>query len=107
MSSLEDIVSAAMAAPPYRREEALRLLRGQLAKPEPYVTLRGLARATGFSVTTLRRWEVPGHVVGGARRYRLSEVEEYFRSSEFRRRVAALRVERRIAVHPTMRSPVV
>lgn len=95
MTGLEEIVSAAMVAPPDKREEALRLLRGQLPKPEPYVTLRGLARATGFGVTTLRRWRVPGNVVGGARRYRVSEVEEYFRSTEFKRRVAALRAERR------------
>lgn len=94
MTGLEDIVAAAMAAPPDRREEALRLLRGELPRSEPYVTLRGLARATGFGVTTLRRWQVPGHVIGGARRYRVSEVQEYLRSSEFKRYVSALRATR-------------
>ena len=107
MTGLEDILSAAMAAPPDRREEALRVLRGQLARSGPYLTLRGLARATGFGVSSLRRWQVPGHIVGGARRYRVSEVEEYFRSTEFRRRVSALRAERRNEVFPAMRRPVV
>lgn len=94
MTSLEDIVSAAMSAPPDRRERALQLLRGELAKSEPYQSLRGLSRALGFGVTTLRRWRVPGHQIGGAKRYRVTEVQEYLASEEFQRRVAAIRAER-------------
>ncbi len=95
MTSLEDILSAAMTAPPIRREGALRLLRGELPKSEPYQSLRGLSRALGFGVTTLRRWKVPGHQIGGAKRYRLTEVQEYIASERFSRRVAALRAERK------------
>ena len=95
MTNLEDIISAARAAPPIRREEAFRLLKGELPRSEPYVTRRGLARALGFSATTLRRWKVPGHKIGGAKRYRVTEVKEYLASGEFRRRVAALRAERK------------
>jgi hypothetical protein len=95
--ALEDIMAAAMSAPPERREAALRVLRGELPKAEPYLTLRGLSRRLGFGTTTLRRWRVPGHVVGGARRYRVGEVEAYFATDTFRRRKAALRAERRHA----------
>ncbi len=94
MTGLEDLVAAAMSAPPERREEALRLLQGQLPKPEAYLTLSELARRLGVCRGTLRRWRVPGHDLGGYRRYRLSEVEAYFTSDAFRRRQAALRAER-------------
>lgn len=95
MTDLEYIVSAAMAASLERREAALRLLKGELPKSEPYVTLRGLSRALGFGVTTLRRWKVPGHQIGGAKRYRVTEVQEYLASEGFKRRLAALRAERK------------
>jgi len=98
--ALEDIMAAAMSAPPDRREAALRVLRGELPRSEPYVTLRGLSRRLGFGVTTLRRWRVPGHVVGGAKRYRVGEVEAYFLTESFQRRKAAVRAERRKS-HPT------
>lgn len=97
MTGLEDLVAAAMSAPPERREEALRLLQGQLPKPEPYLTLSELARRLGVCRATLRRWRVPGHDLGGHRRYRLAEVEAYFRSEDFQRRQAALRAEARDA----------
>lgn len=98
MTAIEDIITAAMSASPERREAALRILHGQLAKPEPYLTLRGLSRGIGFGVTTLRRWKVPGHQIGGAKRYRLSEVQEYLASEGFKRRLAALRAERKSSV---------
>jgi hypothetical protein len=91
---LEDIMSAAMTAPPERREAALRILRGELPKAEPYLTLRELSRRLGFGITTLRRWRVPGHGVSGAKRYRLGEVEAYFSSEDFQRQKAAARAER-------------
>lgn len=87
-------MAAAMSAPPERREEALRLLRGQLPKPEPYFTLSELARRLGVCRATLRRWNVPGHDLGASPRYRLTEVEAYLRSEAFVRRQAALRAER-------------
>ncbi len=94
MTGLEDLVAAAMSAPPERREEALRLLQGQLPKPEAYLTLSELARRLGVGRATLRRWKVPGHDFGGYPRYRLTDVEAYFRSEAFQRRQAALRAER-------------
>jgi hypothetical protein len=95
VTSLEEIMQAAMTAPPEKREAALRLLRGNLPKPEPYLTLRELGQRLGFGATTLRRWQVPGHDLGACHRYRLSEVEAYLKSEAFMRRQAALRAERR------------
>lgn len=102
--SLEVLVQAALAAPPLRREAALAVLRGELVAVEPggsapvierYLTLRGLSRVTGFSVTSLWRWEVPSVSFGGRQRYRLSDVQKYFGSRDFERRLAGLRAERR------------
>lgn len=102
-SSLEPLLQAALAAPPLRREAALRVLAGELvavepggsAPPsEPYLSLRGLSRATGFSTSSLWRWQVPGVSFGGRQRYRLSDVQKYLGSSDFERRLAALRAER-------------
>ena len=95
MTGLEDIVQAVMAASPERREEALRLLQGNLPKPEPYLTLRELGRRLGFSTATLRRWQVPGHDLGACPRYRMSEVEAYLKTDAFKRRLMALRAMRR------------
>ena len=95
MNSIEEIIQAAMSAPSERREQALRLLQGKLPKPEPYLTLRELSRKTGFGVTTLRRWRIPGHDLGGVIRYQLSDVDKYLKSQGFRRHKAALRADRR------------
>jgi transposase-like protein len=97
MTALEDLIQAAMSAPPERREAALRLLQGNVPKPEPYLSLSELARRLGLCRATLRRWCVPGHDLGGRRRYRLTEVEAYFKTEDFQRRQAALRAERRNA----------
>lgn len=93
--SLDDLVRAAMSAPLEKREAALRLLQGQHPKPEPFLTLRGLCKELGFGATTLRRWRVPSHDLGGHRRYRVGEVEAYLSSESFLRVKAALRAERR------------
>ena len=95
MTSLDELMVAAMSASDERREAALRLLQGKLPTPEPYLTLRELCRRLGFGATTLRRWHVPGQDLGGHRRYRLNEVEAYFASEAFQRRQAALRAERK------------
>ena len=95
MIALDEIMAAAMSAPTELREAALRILRGELPKAEPYLSLRELSRRLGFGVTTLRRWRVPGHVAGGTKRYHLGEVEAYLASTSFRRRQAAIRAERR------------
>ena len=97
MTELEDLMKAAMAAPVAKREEALRLLKGQLPRPEPYLTLADLGRQLGFSTRTLSRWQIPSHHLGGHQRYRLTEVEAYLRTEDFERRLAALRAERRLS----------
>ncbi|MCL4181399.1 MAG: hypothetical protein KJ072_27130 [Verrucomicrobia bacterium] len=106
MSAFEDLVQAAMTAPADRQKEALRLLRGQPGAssekamlvstgPEPYLTLRATAKRLGMSTATLRRWKIPGHELGGRPRFRVSQVEAYLQSDEFKRRVAALRAIRK------------
>ncbi len=97
-------MQAAFTAPDELKIEALRILRGEgtaaeAAPPprpfEPYFTLSQAARQLGFSERSLSRWHVPGHDLGGHRRYRLSEVLDYLASQDFQRRSAALRAERR------------
>ncbi len=94
MTGLDAIVQAAMAAPADRREAALLLLQGQTPRVEPFLSLVGLSRTLGVSVSTLARWDPPAHELGGRPRYRVSEVEAYLQSDEFKRRAAALRAER-------------
>jgi len=104
MIALEEIVQAAMLASPERKREALRILRGESpsacdvsspALPEPYLTLKEVAKRLGLNPTTLWRWNVPGHALGGRRRFKLPEVIAYLESDEFKRRVSALRASRR------------
>ncbi len=59
------------------------------------LTLRQLSRETGISPTTLWRYRVPKHDLGGRPRYKLSEVLAYLESDQFKRRAAALRAERK------------
>ena len=104
MSALEELMQAALVAPEERRAEALRLLRGGPSEhaeadtgPEPYMTLREIARRLNVSSCSLWRWQVPGHELGGRRRFRLSEVTEYLESDAFKQRAAELKEERREA----------
>ncbi len=97
-----DFLSALLAAPEERRAEALRVLRGDAGPntpadrgPEPYLTLREVGRRLGVSPCSLWRWQVPGHELGGRRRFRLSEVAAYLESAEFKRRADDLKLERR------------
>ena len=80
MSVLENLISAALAAPKEKQEHALRVLRAEdIGGPcmEPFLTLRETARQLGVSACTLWRWKVPGHEIGGRRRFRMSEVVAY------------------------------
>ncbi len=102
MSSMEELMQAALVAPEDRRAEALRVLRGEAGQkaepdpgPEPYLTLREIGRRLGVSPCSLWRWQVPGHELGGRRRFRLSEVQAYLESDEFRERADELRAERK------------
>ena len=100
--STSDFLTALLAAPEDRRAEALRVLRGDADQdaeadrgPEPYLTLREVGRRLGVSPCSLWRWQVPGHELGGRRRFRLSEVAAYLESAEFKRRADDLKLERR------------
>jgi len=102
MTAIEELMQAALVAPEARRTEALRVLRGEAAQeveavpgPEPYLTLREVARRLGVSACSLWRWGVPGHELGGRRRFRLSEVAEYLEGDEFRAKAEKLRAERK------------
>ena len=97
-----DFLAALLTAPEERRTEALRVLRGDAGQaaeadrgPEPYLTLREVGRRLGLSPCSLWRWQVPGHELGGRRRFRLSEVAAYLESAEFKRRADDLKLERR------------
>jgi len=49
----------------------------------------------GVSAISLWRWKVPGHELGGRRRFRVSEVLAYLESPEFKAIAEALKTERR------------
>ena len=105
-TSVEDLLRAALAAPPDLRSQALGVLEGRAraveldaqpdADAEGYVGLQGVARHWKVSPCTVWRWDPPSHDTGGRRRYRLSEVTAYLASEDFKRRRAALRAERRL-----------
>ncbi len=89
-----------------RKVAALRVLRGEaaLADPaevaiaaEPYLTLREVGKRLCISPCSLWRWGVPGHEMGGRRRFRMSEVTAYLDSDAFRHRADELKAERREA----------
>ena len=102
-----ELLAAMVVAPVELKEAALLLLRGeaQLATaavdvkptptgPEAYVTLKECAKRLGVSSCSLWRWGVPGHPLGGRRRFRVTEVAAYLESAAFRERVEELKRER-------------
>jgi hypothetical protein len=103
-----DLLTAVVAAPVERKEAALLLLRGEAEitmvsattepvaiGPEPYLTLKACAVRLGVSSCSLWRWGVPGHELGGRRRFRVTEVAAYLESAAFRERVEELKAGRR------------
>ena len=101
MTLTEEIMQAAFAAPDERKVEALRVLRGERPAAaeerdtEKFLTLKECARRLGLSACSLWRWQVPGHELGGRPKFRLSEIEAYLASDEFRRRAVELREQDR------------
>lgn len=94
------LLQAMMAAPEELKIAALKTLRGdpvtkRPVEPERYMTLRGVAKSLGISACSLWRWGVPGHELGGRRRFRISEVQAYLASEAFRKRAAELRQDRK------------
>jgi len=100
-NTLDTCMRALLEAPADRRAIALRVLTGDApeqpaaARPEPYKTLRQVSQETGLSATTLWRYAIPGHELGGRRRFRLTEVLEYLESDAFRDKAIELKNERR------------
>ena len=99
-----DLLAAVLAATPDRKAMALRVLRGEdggvggekkNALPERFVTQRELVKMLGVSAISLWRWKVPGHELGGRRRFRVSEVMAYLESPEFKALAEELKVMRR------------
>lgn len=102
-----DLLAALVTATPERKVAALRVLKGEVPEvrdprsavreTEPYLTLRELGRRLGISPCSLWRYDVPGHELGGRRRFRMSEVEAYLASKEFKQKAEDLKEERREA----------
>jgi hypothetical protein len=107
MTLTEEIIQAALVAPDARKSNALRVLRGETppvdaetlrrcsGQAEQFLSLSECARRLGLSACSLWRWKVPGHELGGQRRFRMSEVEAYLASDGFKKRVADLKEDRR------------
>jgi predicted DNA-binding transcriptional regulator AlpA len=86
----DDTITAEQAA------RALDILTGKQAtpqrqEPERYMTLRAVAEVLGVSACSLWRWSVPGHDLGGRRKFRISEVQAYLDSDEMKKRAEELR----------------
>jgi len=108
-----DLLAAVVAATPERKEAALRVLRGEVpavdeatrrlvaGEAEPFQTLREIGRRLTVSPCSLWRWGVPGHELGGRRRFRMSEVEAYLASDAFKRRAIELREKDRARRGPS------
>jgi len=98
-----DLLAAVVAASPDRKELALRVLRGEAViesvpgrlETEPFLTLKECARRLGVSACSLWKWKVPGHELGGRPKFRMSEIETYLASDEFKKRAAELREQDR------------
>ncbi len=109
MTLTEEIMQAAFSAADDRKREALKVLKGESlsadaetirrcsGQAEPFLTLQEIGRRLNFSACSLWRWKVPGHELGGRRRFRMSEVEAYLASDDFKKRAKELKEERRDA----------
>lgn len=100
MTLTEELITVAVTATDERKAAALRALRGEaevagqrpeFGAPEVFVTLKECGRRLGLSACSLWRWGVPGHELGGRRKFRMTEVEAYLQSKEFKRKAAGLR----------------
>lgn len=85
--TFESLYDEFRAAPEERQAAAYRVLRlgqSESVAPDPgagkFLTLKEAAKTLGFHPVTLYRWRVPGHRIGGRRRFLLSEVREFLLS---------------------------
>lgn len=94
----DDIIRALFIADNAVKPHALAVLQGKdtrTATVEPYLTLRRLAKELGISACSIWRWKCPSRNLGGRPRYRISEVEAYLASAEFKSRTDELRAARK------------
>ena len=88
-------------------EQVIGILVGAVSKPreapEPYMTLKEAARKLNISACSLWRWRVPGHDFGGRRKFRISEIEAYLETDEFKERAKELRAEYRASARAIKR----
>lgn len=93
-----EFLITALAASDEQIAAALRVLQGkdtgEHVTTEPYLTLKEVGRKLNLHPSTLWRWDVPGHSLGGRKRFRLSDILAYLESSKFRTRVNKLRADR-------------
>jgi hypothetical protein len=91
-----EILQALVNADAATRLKALQVLRKEAttSEPEPYQTLRQVSKHLHLHPVTLWRWDIPGHSLGGAKRYRLSEVDAYLHSDAFRARISRTKLDR-------------
>ena len=98
------LLQAVLHAGEDEKRAALRALQGvseadqASTRVEPYLTLREVSKQLNISPVSLWRWEIPGHILAGRRRFRMSEVQAYLESEAFRNKAEALREQRRAAV---------
>jgi predicted DNA-binding transcriptional regulator AlpA len=98
-----ELLMALATADAGRQAAALRVLKGEAviadqpmpAVIEPYLTLREAARRIGISAVSLWRWQVPGHDLGGRRRFRMSEIQAYLESDVFKAWAEELKAARK------------
>lgn len=94
---IRNFLELAEATSPENIDTIMKLMGRPIEKVPPiaiYLTQKKLASILGFNPTTLYRWQVPCHDIGGCRRYVLSEVQAYLSGPEIRDVVARLRNKR-------------
>lgn len=95
------LLTALATASEEQKQRALSALLGnpddklQQEQAEPYLTLKQVSVRLNFHPSTLWRWGVPKHDLGGRPRFLLSEVRAYLDTDEFKRRAVNLRVDRK------------
>lgn len=94
-----EVLQALLHATDEQKQSALRALRGEQTEieptVEPYLTLKQVAAKLNLHPSTLWRWDVPKHSLGGRPRFLLSEIGAYLESDEFKRKAARFRTDRK------------
>jgi hypothetical protein len=98
MTTIPDLVAAAMQAAPENLEKAIIILKGkspvEVAPVEPLLTAVEVAKRLNVSLVSIYRWSPPSIPMAGKPRFRMSSVLQYLESEEFKLHAAALRRER-------------